>query len=209
MSETDLEIAELKESTRRLEAEINALIERSPALRKAVERERIEQLKARSHELLVKILVQQKNTKKKSEFLYLRGGIHSIVPMENERMSVLVNEQTAIECEAQRQLIIATDYLPWLDFNHEGGRASFYPTDFFWREGEGGGVVCRGILSEAGKRAVESGEFGYFSPTFRVDKRTVPPYPVMCLISDESVMGGITNRVGAFGELLKLHIVTN
>ena len=92
MSETDLEIAELKESTRRLEAEINALIERSPALRKAVERERIERLKARSHELLVKILVQQKNTKKKSEFLYLRGGIHSIVPMENERMSVLVNE---------------------------------------------------------------------------------------------------------------------
>ncbi|HEX3282821.1 MAG TPA: hypothetical protein VHR36_16410 [Pyrinomonadaceae bacterium] len=51
------DIEELKESQRRLEAEIAVLIQRSPALRRAMERRRIELLKARRRELLVEVAV--------------------------------------------------------------------------------------------------------------------------------------------------------
>jgi phage I-like protein len=81
----------------------------------------------------------------------------------------------------------------------------FYPTDFSWRDGADGGVFCRGVWSQEGKRAVESGEFKSFSPVFAVNKRVKPPYPIVCLITAGSNMGGLTNEA-AFGELLRLRV---
>ena len=201
---TDIE--DLKESQRRLEAKLKDLIERSPALRKAMEREHIERLKARSEELLVKTLALQKMTKKKSEFLFLPGGIHSIAPVGCGQLEVLVDEQTAIEFEAQRRIILARRKLPYLGFDHDdNGPASFYPTCFFWREGERTGVFVRGIWSKEGEHVWKSGEFKAFSPCFIVNKTATPPYTISCSVTADANMGGLTNNP-AFGEKLRLAV---
>jgi hypothetical protein len=57
---TDQDIAELKECQRRLEAKINALVARTPVLRKAMEREHIDGLRARANELNTKAFALRK-----------------------------------------------------------------------------------------------------------------------------------------------------
>jgi hypothetical protein len=168
---------ELKESCRRLEAKIAALVASDPVLRRAAE---IERLEARKKKLLAKALVLQKMAKKKSELKFLPAGRHFIYPVGSGPLFVVVTPQAAIEAEAQRQIIVAEGNLPYFGFNHDDGPASFYPHEFFWRDD---GVFCRGNWTAAGKRAVAFGEFKFFSPTVCLDKRVGPPHPIMCLVS--------------------------
>ena len=97
---TDVE--ELKESQRRVEAKLNDLIAHNQALRRAHALAEIENLRARHYQTLLKLVVLQKMIKKKSEFLFLPVGIHSVAPMGCGLLQVLVDEQTAIEFEAER-----------------------------------------------------------------------------------------------------------
>jgi hypothetical protein len=191
---------ELKESTRRLDATIDALIAHSPVLRQAAERERIERLTKRKRELLVKAIALQKMVKTPSEFKFLPAGRHLISPSGSGPVLVVVNEAAAAECEAQRIVTIASGELPYFGFNHDDGPASFYPHHFFWRDD---GVFCRGNWTAAGKRAVEFGGFKFFSPTVCLDKTVGPPHPIMCLASLGANMGGLV-RAGAFGEHLRV-----
>jgi len=71
------------------------LIERHPVFRRAMERLRIELLKAREREALLKVVVLHEMHKKKSEFMFLPGGVHSITPMDCRQVEVIVNGQTA------------------------------------------------------------------------------------------------------------------
>ena len=137
--------------------------------------------------------------------MFLPGGVHSITPMDCGEVEVIVNEQTAIELEAQRRIILAKGKLPFVDFNHQGSLASFYPTDFFWREGERSGVFVRGVWSKEGECAWKSGEFKTFSPTFIVNKSGDPPHPIICRVTAAASMGGLTNEP-AFGEKLRLRV---
>jgi integrase len=69
------------------------------------------------------------------------------------------------------------------------------------------GVVCRGVWTRAGRRAVETGEYKFFSPSFAIDRRYGPPYRFQCVIGTDAHMGGLC-RAAAFGEALRL-VVTD
>jgi len=59
---------------------------------------------------------------------------------------------------------------PFVDFNHEHGRAAAIPTEFFWEEGKG--VMMRLEWTPAGRQAVEGKEFSYYSPEVAFDSST-------------------------------------
>jgi phage I-like protein len=122
--------------------------------------------------------------------------------MDGRQVEVIVDERTAAQVEGTRRAAFAGGQIAHFDFNHEHGTVSFYPTEFFWRDNVG--VICRGVLTEAGKRALVSGEYKYFSPRFAIDKGEGPPYRVTCVL-DEANMGTIAHAA-AFGELLKLDV---
>lgn len=131
----------------------------------------------------------------RNEIVFLPVGIHSITPVSGgigKPIKVLVNSDAAYEMEAQREEISArTGKRVYFDFNHEDGPASFWPTSFHWRSGEG--VVAKGEWSASGKRAVEGKDFRAFSPVFHVDDKHKNPAHVVCCDGARPNMGGLVN----------------
>src|SRR5215831_2551535 len=101
----------------------------------------------------------------RNEIVFLPVGLHAITPVQGgigKPIKVLINAETAGAIEQQRAQIEArTDKRVYFDFNHEDGRASFWPTSFHWRASEG--VVAKGEWSESGRKAVEGKDFRAFS----------------------------------------------
>src|SRR5262252_2888822 len=131
----------------------------------------------------------------RNEIVFLPSGLHAITPVQGgigKPIKVLVDANTAGAIEQQRSEIEArTDKRVYFDFNHEDGRASFWPSSFHWRAGEG--VVAKGDWSASGRKAVEGKDFRAFSPVFHVDDKRKEPCKVVCCESASPNMGGLVN----------------
>lgn len=73
-------------------------------------------------------------------------------------------------------------------FDHRSGPASFRPVRFI--DGGARGVLLEVELTEAGRKALEGGDYGYFSPNFRRDKATGE---VLGLRADTVEVGSLVN----------------
>jgi phage I-like protein len=131
----------------------------------------------------------------RNELVFLPVGIHAITPVSGgigKPIKVLVNVDTAAAIEQQRFAIEArTDKRVYFDFNHEDGRASFWPRSFQWRQSEG--VIAKGDWTESGRKAVEGKDFRAFSPVFHVDDKRRDPARVVCCDGASPNMGGLVN----------------
>src|SRR5215471_18765232 len=131
----------------------------------------------------------------RNEIVFLPVGVHAITPVSGgigKPIRVLVDAETAGTIERQRAEIEArTDKRVYFDFNHEDGRASFWPKSFHWRASEG--VVAKGEWSESGRKAVEGKDFRAFSPVFHVDDKRKEISRVICAESASPNMGGLVN----------------
>lgn len=135
------------------------------------------------------------NRVERNEIVFLPVGVHAITPVSGgigKPIKVLVDAETAGAIERQRAMIEArTDKRVYFDFNHEDGRACFWPLSFHWRASEG--VVAKGEWSESGRKAVEGKDFRAFSPVFHVDDKRKDPARVVCCEAASPNMGGLVN----------------
>lgn len=131
-----------------------------------------------------------------NEIVYLPTGLHPITPTKGgigKAIKVLVTRSAAAEIEKRRAAIVAKGKRPYFDFNHEDGEASFWPTNFFWREGEG--VIAAGDWSGSGRRSVQDKDYCAFSPVFYVDDPHGDPAHVMANEKNfDPNMGGLVNN---------------
>ena len=84
-----------------------------------------------------------------------------------KELAALLNSQLQESIYAASQGISSK---PFVDFNHENGRASAHPVAFGWDEELG--VMLELEWTPAGQSAVEGKEFSYFSPRFAWDDKT-------------------------------------
>jgi phage I-like protein len=130
-----------------------------------------------------------------NEITFLPAGVHAIRPVSGgigRPIKVLIDAGAAGEIERQRGEIQArTDKRVYFDFNHEDGRASFWPHSFIWRQSEG--VIAKGEWSASGRKAVEGKDFRAFSPVFHVDDKRKDPARVVCCEAASPNMGGLVN----------------
>ena len=135
------------------------------------------------------------NATNKGEIPYLPAGIHEITPISGgigRAIKVLVDPSAAVAMEERRQAIVNKGKRPFLDMNHDDNAASFRPSKFIWRDGEG--VVCLGAWTGSGKKAVDGKDYCGFSPVFHVDNKRANPARVVTRLSDLSPnMGGLVN----------------
>ena len=80
---------------------------------------------------------------------------------------------------------------PYIDFNHEDGRASGRPTEFYWggEDPKKGGIRLKGKWTASGRQAVtgEAPEFTRFSPEWYFDEDSEP-------LAIGINLGGLVNR---------------
>lgn len=78
---------------------------------------------------------------------------------------------------------------PFIDFNHEDGRAAGRPTEFYWGgdDPQQGGIRVKGKWTPAGKSAVQGKEFTRFSPEWHFNASHEP-------IGVGVNLGGLVNR---------------
>ena len=161
-----------------------------------------EKMKMKSGYLECRAAIDVPLVTSRNQLTFLPEGTHSITPVGGgigRPIKVKVDSHAADEMESQRRAIAArTGKRPYFDFNHEDGAASFWPSEFLWRKGEG--VVCRGEWSRSGKDAVEGKDFRAFSPVFYVDDKRGDPANVVCREDAKPNMGGLVNDP-AFGNL--------
>jgi len=123
--------------------------------------------------------------------LYLPAGkstIDASLNGEPARLKVTVTAATAAKLQADLMARREGTILPFIDFDHEGKRASGWPTQFSWHEGKG--VMLFAGWTPGGRAAVEAKEHNYFSPQFAYDPATetvlglLPTGPIGGLVND-------------------------
>ena len=161
---------------------------------------KIELIRKDNLALQARIEVLQRRIKKPSLLKYLPAGEFVFRPSDPP---VIVTEKVAAMIEGTRMGIVATGAVPYFGFNHNDGPASFYPGEFFWKDGVDGGVYAAGIWTSAGRAAVVTGQYQYFSPTWYFDV-TRGSRPITCMYRALPNMGGICNHP-KFGATMKLN----
>lgn len=128
--------------------------------------------------------------------LYLPVGkntIHARMDGKPAVLDVIVDEASAIALQADLAARRQSPVMPALDFDHEGKRASGWPTEFKWDAGRG--VLLRAGWTPGGKAAVEMKEYSYFSPEFAYDPATkrvlglLATGPIGGLVNDPAFRG--------------------
>src|ERR1700726_4560009 len=160
--------------------------------------------KAREGAVLCRATVELPQTPD-SEIMYLPGGEHSMTAFGGgvgKPIRVLIDASAMAALERERSAISARK-VPYFDFNHEDGPASFWPHKFFWRDGPSPGVYAKGEWSARGRESVQGKEYRYFSPVFYVDSKQAAPARVVCRETAHPNMGGLTNDP-AFHNILPL-----
>jgi hypothetical protein len=131
------------------------------------------------------------------EFMFMPGGMQSITPFGGgigQPIQVLVDSQAAVQLEKQRAALEAKGAKPYFDFEHEDQGASFWPTLFFWKDGESPGIYCRGEWTADGKAGVDGKRWRGFSPVFHVDSKRARPAQIICNAEAVPNMGGLVNN---------------
>lgn len=110
--------------------------------------------------------------KPKSTIQYAPAGEHFVFASNRPAgIYVRVGEDSVTALQAQLVgLLSAADAglrsLPYIDLNHDGGAAMAHPVAFRWDATDG--VLLDLEWTDAGREAVESGAWSYFSPTMVV-----------------------------------------
>ena len=133
---------------------------------------------------------------------YFPKGEHIIccsVGGEPKEISVVVDENCAETMQKSLDAVFAAfdkgeASKPFLDFDHDGGRAAAYPRRFFWKDG----LRLELEWTPAGRQAVECREYNYFSPEFFVDSQGRPQG-----VNFPGPIGGLCN-VPAFQTIEKI-----
>lgn len=137
------------------------------------------------------------------EFMYMAAGVQVInvtkgVPGQRGKdvqVNVMVDRSTAAALQAQLDSVNArTGDRAYFDFNHDDKEASFWPTQFTWRESPVAGVYVAGEWSEAGKKAISGKAYRSFSPVFHVDDDRKNPVRVIAYTNARPNMGGLVNN---------------
>jgi hypothetical protein len=131
----------------------------------------------------------------RNELLFLPIGLHAITPVAGgigRPIKVKVDEGSAAAIEKQRRVMAGKRKRPYFDFNHNDDQASFWPEQFFWRQGEG--VIARGEWTRRGREAVEGKDYRAFSPVFHVDNKRAEAAQVICKEHADPNMGGLVNN---------------
>jgi hypothetical protein len=144
------------------------------------------------------------------EMMYMPGGLQTITPIgggKGEPITVRVDAAGAAALNQQHAALVARGKKPMFDFNHEDGAASFWPSEFVWKEQPAPGIYCRGEWTASGKSGVEGKEWRQFSPVFHVSKKTgatpQSPAAIVCREWAKPNMGGLVNDP-AFHAILPL-----
>ena len=86
------------------------------------------------------------------EVMYMPAGVQTITPSQagrSVRVKVQVDRAAAAALEKQRAALEVKGKRAYFDFNHEDGEASFWPEEFYWRDGDGGKRVVASVLPGA------------------------------------------------------------
>jgi len=91
-------------------------------------------------------------------------------------LSVVTDEALAADLDEELQALIAAAAegkasRPYIDFDHDGGKAAAIPTKFFWEDG----IRLALDWTPAGLAAIEGREYSYFSPTWHQDETADRP----------------------------------
>lgn len=104
---------------------------------------------------------------KAGELVYMPAGENTIqakVGGEAKEITVIVDASTAERLDRDLKSRVASGIAPFLDYNHQGDRASGWPTGFEWREGVG--VICKVNWTPVAVECIQAAEYRYFSPEF-------------------------------------------
>ncbi len=138
----------------------------------------------------------------KNEIFYFPMGLQEITPVAGgigKPIKVFIEPGAAIAMEERRRALVAKGKRPFFDLNHDDSAASFRPTQFIWRDGEG--VIAKGEWTGSGKKAVEGKDYSEFSPVFYVDNKRAEAARVIPALNRLSPnMGGLVNDA-AFNNL--------
>ena len=137
-----------------------------------------------------------KEGRKRVTIQYMPAGesvIDATVNGDPARRTVRVDGKTAARLQEDLEAAHARSAAgqaaaPCGYFDHRSGPASFRPVRFI--DGGSRGVLLEVELTEAGRKALEGGDYGYFSPTFRRDKATGE---VLGLRADTVEVGSLVN----------------
>lgn len=111
------------------------------------------------------------------EIQWMPPGEHDITPSRNGKpiqLKVKVNQAAAAAVKESLDALKKEGKRPYLDFNHDGGKASALVNDIFWAgdDPETGGIRARITWTSSGKEAVEGKDFQFFSPSFFIDAKS-------------------------------------
>lgn len=137
-----------------------------------------------------------------AEIVYIPEGRNHIFPQSHPD-GILVNlppergEKIAAILNAQLARLQQGNIRPRFDFDHNPkGATSGYPTALRYQPGAG--LMAATDWSGSGKRALEGGDYGYFSPTVDLDEEGVP-----VALPDRGPLGGLVNEP-AFREIPRI-----
>jgi hypothetical protein len=115
-------------------------------------------------------------------------------------MAFTVRPEHAEQLNRMLQLLIAKALAgqgdePYIDFDHQDGRASGRPTEMYWggNDSQKGGIRLKGTWTGSGKAAVAGGDYKRFSPEWTFHKDTREP------IGIGVNLGGLVNRAAFQG----------
>ena len=130
-----------------------------------------------------------------AEFMFLPAGKHTITAHRAGKpvtVTLRVDAATAgtlnAALEAQRA---ESEQKPFMDFDHKKEAASFWPSAFTWREGQG--ILCSGEWSQAGAAAIQGKAYRSFSPAIFLNKYTHEPASPAVITGAPLCMGGLVN----------------
>jgi phage I-like protein len=115
-----------------------------------------------------------------ASIVYIPEGSHTITPSVNGKpknveikMEAYNGEEVAATFQKDLEQRLAANVRPVFDFDHnDKGPASALPKRFYYVQGEG--LMAEIEWTGAGRKAVESKDYSYFSPTFLLGKDGVP-----------------------------------
>lgn len=136
------------------------------------------------------------------EIVYIPEGKNHIFPQSHPD-GIVVNlppergAQVAAAFQTQLAELQKGNIRPRFDFDHNPkGATSGFPTGFRYEPGKG--LMAATDWSGSGKRALEGGDYGYFSPTVDLDEDGVP-----VALPDRGPLGGLVNEP-AFREIPRI-----
>jgi hypothetical protein len=127
---------------------------------------------------------------------WMPGGRHTITPHSDGgpvNLDVEIRAEDAAKVQAAFDALCAAgQHRPYFDLEHDDKVASVWPQSFEWSESPAPGIYAEGVLTSAGREAIEGKTHRGFSAVFYVDG--VANKPARIEAKARLNMGGFTNN---------------